>query len=216
MERNDLAWLGQSWRLPLWLWLSLAAMAVSTLHIPVDFGVGLFPMQDRLSLAEGATLLLVASSTPGGASHSRQGHMATAAGAEITAFEPNRRFATKTVTEPPVTVSYDFEVADGGTRLTYTFVMLTRAVKAAKAFAVDYGAKWPKAAAKVIDDLDVLLAFYDSRPSTGSTCAPPTRSSRPSPPSDSASGSRRDRDRGPPVSRWRSSSSSPPSTAGAP
>jgi hypothetical protein len=44
MERNDLAWLGQSWRLPLWLWLSLAAMAVSTLHIPVDFGVGLFPM----------------------------------------------------------------------------------------------------------------------------------------------------------------------------
>ena len=59
MERNDLAWLGQSWRLPLWLWLSLAAMAVSTLHIPVDFGVGLFPMQDRLSLAEGATLLLV-------------------------------------------------------------------------------------------------------------------------------------------------------------
>ena len=115
-----------------------------------------------------------------------------------------------------MTVSYYFEVADGGTRLTYTFVMLTRAVKAAKAFAVDYGAKWPKAAAKVINDLDVLLAFYDSRPSTGSTCAPPTRSSRPSPPSDSASGSRRDRDRGPPVSRWRSSSSSPPSTAGAP
>jgi putative transposase len=35
------------------------------------------------------------------------------------------------------------------------------AVKAAKAFAADYGAKWPKAAAKVIDDLDVLLAFYD-------------------------------------------------------
>jgi hypothetical protein len=103
-------------------------MAVSTLHIPVDFGVGLFPMQDRLSLAEGATLLLVASSTPSGASHSRQGHMATAAGAEITAFEPNRRFATKTVIEPPVTVSYDFEEADGGTRLTYTFVMLTRGV----------------------------------------------------------------------------------------
>jgi hypothetical protein len=77
--------------------------------------------------------------------------MATA-GAEITAFEPNRRFATQTVTEPPVTASYDFEVADGGARLTYTFVMLTRAVKAAKAFAVDYGAKW-KAAAKVIPTL---------------------------------------------------------------
>ena len=35
------------------------------------------------------------------------------------------------------------------------------ALKAAKAFAADYGAKWPKAVAKIIDDLDVLLAFYD-------------------------------------------------------
>jgi len=32
---------------------------------------------------------------------------------------------------------------------------------AAKAFAADYAAKWPKAAAKITDDLDVLLAFYD-------------------------------------------------------
>ena len=32
---------------------------------------------------------------------------------------------------------------------------------AAKAFAADYGVKWPKAAAKITDDLDVLLAFYD-------------------------------------------------------
>jgi putative transposase len=35
------------------------------------------------------------------------------------------------------------------------------AVKAAKAFAEAYGSKWPKAAAKITDDLDVLLAFYD-------------------------------------------------------
>ena len=35
------------------------------------------------------------------------------------------------------------------------------AVKAAKAFAADYGAKWPKAVAKITDNLDVLLAFYD-------------------------------------------------------
>jgi hypothetical protein len=28
-------------------------------------------------------------------------------------------------------------------------------------FAADYGTKWPKAAAKITDDLDVLLAFYD-------------------------------------------------------
>ena len=32
---------------------------------------------------------------------------------------------------------------------------------AARAFAADYGAKWPKAAAKITEDLDVLLAVYD-------------------------------------------------------
>jgi putative transposase len=32
---------------------------------------------------------------------------------------------------------------------------------AAKAFDREFGAKWPKAAAKITDDLDVLLAFYD-------------------------------------------------------
>src|SRR5215216_3253547 len=37
----------------------------------------------------------------------------------------------------------------------------TQAQAAAKAFAADYGVKWPKAAAKITDDLDVLLAFYD-------------------------------------------------------
>jgi transposase-like protein len=35
------------------------------------------------------------------------------------------------------------------------------AAKAAKAFEVDYGAKWPKAVAKITEHLDVLLAFYD-------------------------------------------------------
>ena len=35
------------------------------------------------------------------------------------------------------------------------------ALAAAKAFADLYGAKWPKAVAKVTDDIDVLLAFYD-------------------------------------------------------
>lgn len=37
----------------------------------------------------------------------------------------------------------------------------THAERAAKAFAAEYGLKWPKAAAKITDDLDVLLAFYD-------------------------------------------------------
>jgi uncharacterized membrane protein len=45
--------------------------------------------------------------------------------AEITAFEPNKRFETKTVTMPQVTVSYSFEGENGGTRLNYKFVMLT-------------------------------------------------------------------------------------------
>jgi transposase-like protein len=35
------------------------------------------------------------------------------------------------------------------------------ALKAAQAFADLYGAKWPKAVAKITDHLDVLLAFYD-------------------------------------------------------
>ena len=37
----------------------------------------------------------------------------------------------------------------------------THAIAAAKAFGRDFGAKWPKAAAKITDDLDMLLAFYD-------------------------------------------------------
>lgn len=37
----------------------------------------------------------------------------------------------------------------------------THATAAAKAFVAEFGVKWPKAAAKINDDLDVLLAFYD-------------------------------------------------------
>lgn len=35
------------------------------------------------------------------------------------------------------------------------------ATRAADAFAREFGAKWPKAVAKIVDDLDPLLAFYD-------------------------------------------------------
>jgi transposase-like protein len=35
------------------------------------------------------------------------------------------------------------------------------AARAAHAFAHEFGAKWPKAVAKIIDDLDALLAFFD-------------------------------------------------------
>ncbi|MGF7235782.1 MAG: IS256 family transposase [Frankia sp.] len=37
----------------------------------------------------------------------------------------------------------------------------THAQRAAQAFAQAYGAKFPKATGKIVDDLDVLLAFYD-------------------------------------------------------
>lgn len=37
----------------------------------------------------------------------------------------------------------------------------THALKAVTAFESDFGAKFPKAVAKITDDLDVLLAFYD-------------------------------------------------------
>ena len=35
------------------------------------------------------------------------------------------------------------------------------AIKAFDRFIATYGAKWPKAVAKITDDLEVLLAFYD-------------------------------------------------------
>lgn len=35
------------------------------------------------------------------------------------------------------------------------------AVRAANAFAHEFGGKWPKAVAKIVDDLEALLAFYD-------------------------------------------------------
>jgi putative transposase len=35
------------------------------------------------------------------------------------------------------------------------------AVRAAHAFAHEFGAKWPKAVAKIVDDLDALLTFFD-------------------------------------------------------
>ncbi len=45
--------------------------------------------------------------------------------AEMTVFEPNKRFATKTLTKPQVMVSYTFDEENGGTRITYKFVMIT-------------------------------------------------------------------------------------------
>src|SRR5574340_1651390 len=45
-------------------------------------------------------------------------------------------------------------------REIYNAEDIEKAQVAVKAFELDYGAKYPKAVAKIIDDLDVLLEFY--------------------------------------------------------
>jgi hypothetical protein len=59
-DAPSLAWSGRDWRLPLWLWVGLATMFFSVLHIILDFGVGLFDLSGTLSLSEAATILGVA------------------------------------------------------------------------------------------------------------------------------------------------------------
>jgi len=88
------------------------------------------------------------------------------------------------------------------------------AVRAIDAFAVEFGAKWPKAVAKIVDDAEPLLAFYDfpaehwihlktTNPieSTFSTVRLRTKVTK-------GPGSKA------PASRWRSSSSSPRNNTG--
>jgi len=87
---------------------------------------------------------------------------------------------------------------------------------AAKAFAIDYGPKWPKAVAKITDELDTLLAFYDYPAEHWIHLRTQTRSSRPSPLFGSASASPKAPAPGLPGSRWPSSSWSPLRPAGAP
>jgi len=57
--------------------------------------------------------------------------------------------------------------------------------QAIRAFADAYGAKFPKAVAKVVDDTEVLLAFYDY-PAEHWIHLRTTNPSPPSPPSDTA------------------------------
>jgi len=56
----------------------------------------------------------------------RTGKTESAFQAEITAFEPNKCFETRTLGTPQVTTSYSLESEDGGTRVKHRFVMLTR------------------------------------------------------------------------------------------
>ena len=60
MERDVFSWSGQTWRMPLWLWLSVAAMSFATMHILLDASVGLFPSQGTLAPAVAAIFVLIA------------------------------------------------------------------------------------------------------------------------------------------------------------
>src|SRR5262249_31145709 len=89
-----------------------------------------------------------------------------------------------------------------------------QAGKAAKSFAAAYGAKHPKAAAKITDDLQVLLAFYDY-PAEHWIHLRTTNPSPPSPPCGTGRSSPADPARGRPGWPWPSSSCRRPRTAGA-
>ena len=91
------------------------------------------------------------------------------------------------------------------------------ALGAVKAFTAAYGAKFPKAAAKITDDVDELLAFFDY-PAEHWVHLRTTNpiSNRLSPRSGTGPRSPRGQGRGRPGWRWRSSSSSRRKTAGAP
>ena len=58
----------------------------------------------------------------------RMGRRPSEIRAEITDFEPNKRFATMTLTEPRASVSYTFDAENGGTRLSYKFVLQTKGI----------------------------------------------------------------------------------------
>lgn len=55
----------------------------------------------------------------------RLGRKESAIQGEIIALEPNKRFETRTLTKPQVTVSYFLEPDEGGTQLKHRFIMLT-------------------------------------------------------------------------------------------
>jgi putative transposase len=92
--------------------------------------------------------------------------------------------------------------------LQSTWVAATQkeAMRAFEHFLSRYGTKYPKATEKLVKDRDALLAFFPSRRSTSRTCAPPTPSSRPSPPCGSAPAGLRPACRAPPSSASPSSS----------
>src|SRR3954453_6012224 len=87
--------------------------------------------------------------------------------------------------------------------------------RAAAAFKLAYGAKFAKAVAKITDDLDELLAFYDYPAEHWVHLRTKTPSNQPSPPSGTGPRSPKARARRPPAWPWHSNSSRPPRPGGA-
>ncbi len=58
-DRGSVSWAAETWRVPPWLWLGVAAMAVALLHILLDMGVGLFDMHGRLSAGVASVLIVI-------------------------------------------------------------------------------------------------------------------------------------------------------------
>ncbi len=79
---------------------------------------------------------------------------------------------------------------------------IDKAQVAVKAFEADFGAKYPKAVAKITEDLDTLLELYKYPASTGFTCGRRIRSNPPSPPCAFAGRSLRSRVHARPDSPW--------------
>lgn len=58
----------------------------------------------------------------------RMGRRASEYQAEITEFETNKRFATRTLSTPQASVSYILEPENNGTRLSYKFILQTSGI----------------------------------------------------------------------------------------
>jgi hypothetical protein len=93
---------------------------------------------------------------------------------------------------------------------------IDKAQVAVKAFEIDFGAKYPKAVAKIVDDLDVLLEFYRYPAEHGSTCGRKPDRIDFCHSAAAHQGHQRPPDRAPLESPWPTSSSTPHRTAGAP
>ena len=58
-DRRSVTWSADTWRVPAWLWIGVAAMAIALLHILIDMGVGLFDMRGRLSVGVASVLIVI-------------------------------------------------------------------------------------------------------------------------------------------------------------